>query len=106
MTGRGQYVAGGSAAALPDGGMRTLHVDDLTIVLVKLDGQIYALDDRCPHQGGPLSKGTIKDDKLMCPWHCWSFDPRTGRPEWPDGVWRATKYPVKLEDDQIMVRIG
>jgi len=101
-----QYVAGGPVASLPEGAVRALYVDDLTIVLVNLGGQIYALDDRCPHQGGPLSKGTLKDDKLMCPWHCWSFDVRTGRPEWPEGYWRATRYPVKLEGGQIMVRIG
>ena len=106
MSGPEQYVSGGSAAALPEGGTRTVHEDRLTIVLVKLNGEIFALDDRCPHQGGPLSKGTLNDDKLMCPWHCWSFDVRTGRPEWPEGFWRATCYPVTLEGDQIMVRVG
>ena len=106
MSGPEQYVSGGSAAALPEGGTRTVHEDRLTIVLVKLNGEIFALDDRCPHQGGPLSKGTMKDDKLMCPWHCWSFDVKTGRPEWPEGFWRATCYPVTLEGDQIMVRVG
>src|SRR4051812_35512555 len=95
MSGREQYVAGGAAASIPDGGMRTLYLEDLTIVLVKVDGQIYALDDRCPPQGGPLSRGSLKDNLLMCPWHCWQFDVKSGRPEWPEGIWRATRYPVK-----------
>jgi nitrite reductase/ring-hydroxylating ferredoxin subunit len=106
VNGREQYVAGGDAASIPDGGMRTLYVEDLTIVLVNLGGEIYALDDKCPHQGGPLSRGTLKDNLLMCPWHCWQFDVKSGRPHWPEGIWRATRYPVKLEDGQIMVRIG
>ena len=95
----------------------------MTIVLVKLDGQVYALDDRCPHQGGPLSKGTLNDDKLMCPWHCWSFDVRTGR-SWCDpermrlmnyavsvepgamlveGPYVAETFPVAVEDDYVVV---
>ena len=41
------------------------------------------LDNRCPHQGGPLGEGTIEDGYLKCPWHGYDYDPTTGRP--PEG---------------------
>jgi nitrite reductase/ring-hydroxylating ferredoxin subunit len=101
-----QYVSAGPVESLPVGAKRTVYADDVTIVLVNLGGELFALDDRCPHQGGPLSRGTLQDDALMCPWHCWTFEVRTGRPRWPESGWRATRYPVKVEDGQILVRIG
>jgi len=106
MSAAEQYVNAGPVGSIPVGEKRTLYTDDLTIVLVNLDGEVFALDDRCPHQGGPLTRGTLNGETLMCPWHCWSFNVRTGRPEWPETGWRATRYPVKIEDGQILVRIG
>lgn len=100
------YVVVGRADSLAAGQMRECIVDGIELVLVNVDGEIFALGNRCPHQGGPLSKGSLKGDELTCAWHCWSFDARTGRPRWPDGVWRLPRYPIKIEDGQIHVRIG
>lgn len=56
-----------------------------SIALVHFDGQYVAMDNKCPHQGGPLGEGSIErgvDEKcwLRCPWHGWDFDPLTGKP--------------------------
>src|ERR1700694_3733892 len=58
---------------VPDEGM-LVHIAGRTIVLVLHQGQVYALDNRCPHMGFPLQKGTIKDGILTCHWHHARFD--------------------------------
>lgn len=53
--------------------------EGLEIALFKINGEIFALDNRCPHMGGPLGEGEIEDCTLTCPWHGWQFDPKTGK---------------------------
>lgn len=48
------------------------------IALFNIEGEIYALDNSCPHQGGPLGEGDIEDSCVTCPWHGWQFDVKTG----------------------------
>ena len=50
----------------------------LQIALFKLEGKIYALDNACPHMGGPLGEGEIEDEVVTCPWHGWQFDIKNG----------------------------
>ena len=75
-----------------------------TLCLTHYNGKFAALDNACPHQGGPLGEGSIENGYLRCPWHGWDFDPLTGRSpgEYDDGV--AT-YPLQVRDDGIFVEI-
>lgn len=52
--------------------------DGEEIALFKVEGQIYALNNACPHMGGPLAEGDIEDCTVTCPWHGWQFDLKTG----------------------------
>ncbi|MEL7121170.1 MAG: thiamine pyrophosphate-binding protein, partial [Bacteroidota bacterium] len=58
------------------------------LCLTHYEGQICALDNRCPHQGGPLGEGSIENGWLRCPWHGWDYHPCTGKPPggYDDGV--------------------
>jgi nitrite reductase/ring-hydroxylating ferredoxin subunit len=56
----------------------TLVVDGLATVLARVGGQLHALDSVCPHAGGPLGDGDLDDDAVVCPYHGWAFDLRTG----------------------------
>ena len=96
---------------LPEGRVATVSVDRgdsvLQICLTHVAGTFSALDNHCPHQGGPLGEGSIECDDsgscyLRCPWHGWDFDPVTGRPPggYDDGV--AT-YPVDVRDGEVFV---
>jgi len=96
---------------LPEGRVRTISVDRgdsvLQLCLTRHDGTYAALDNRCPHQGGPLGEGSIECDEqgacyLRCPWHGWDFHPTTGKPPggYDDGV--AT-YPVEVREDGVYV---
>ena len=87
---------------LPDGRVKPVSCSHTTVCMTRHDGQYAALDNKCPHQGGPLGEGSIENGLLRCPWHGWDFDPITGKPPggYDDGV--AT-YPVEVRDDGIYV---
>ncbi|MGB5637901.1 MAG: thiamine pyrophosphate-binding protein [Sedimenticolaceae bacterium] len=95
---------------LRQGEVRAVQAGSRSIALTCHLGQIGALDNACPHQGGPLGEGSIecndgeKDCWLRCPWHGWDFDPLTGKSpgSHDDGV---TTYPVEERDDGIYVAV-
>lgn len=73
------------------------------IALSHFEGKICALDNHCPHQGGPLGEGSIENGILRCPWHGWDYHPCTGKaPGFDDGV---EPYPVRELEDGIYVGI-
>jgi pyruvate oxidase len=75
-----------------------------TIALSRVGGQYGAIDGRCPHQGGPLSDGTLEDGLLRCPWHGWAFDLRTGESAEPHHA-GVRAYDVEVRDDGIYVAV-
>ncbi len=95
---------------LRQGEVRAVQAGSRSIALTCHLGQIGALDNACPHQGGPLGEGSIecndgeKDCWLRCPWHGWDFDPLTGKSpgSHDDGV---TTYPVEERDDGVYVAV-
>ena len=66
--------------ALPDGQPTAVQVGDEQLCLIRLDDDIVAFADRCPHRGAPLSEGTLDGAVLTCARHTWQFDVRTGTP--------------------------
>jgi len=87
---------------LREGRVQTVTAGHVSLALTHFDGQYSALENACPHQGGPLGEGSIENGWLRCPWHGWDFHPCTGKPPggFDDGV--AT-YPVDVRDDGIYV---
>jgi len=87
-----------------DGRVRSVVVDGRTVALARCGLQLGALDNRCPHQGGPLGEGSIEGGWLRCPWHGYDYDPVTGRPPegFADGV---TAYEVQERTDGMYVRL-
>jgi nitrite reductase (NADH) small subunit len=73
------------------------------LCIVNIGGVIRALDNECPHRGGPLAEGMIEHGKLICPWHAWSFDPATGATEASQE--RVAVYPVTVEAQEVFVKI-
>jgi pyruvate oxidase len=68
---------------LDDGRVRPVTVAGRTIALCRVGSRYGALDNRCPHQGGPLGEGSIENGLLRCPWHGYDYDPLTGEPPPP-----------------------
>ncbi|RMH38702.1 MAG: thiamine pyrophosphate-binding protein [Deltaproteobacteria bacterium] len=90
--------------ALADGRVMSVTCGRETVCLVRYRGQWAALDNRCPHQGGPLGEGAIENGMLRCPWHGWDFDPLTGKPPggYDDGV---PTFPIEVRDDGVYVGV-
>jgi len=64
---------------VPEGGALVVqgHKEE-EIALFKVKGEIYALENTCPHMGGPLGEGECAGGVVTCPWHGWAFDVKTG----------------------------
>ncbi len=74
------------------------------VALFNVDGELYALDGVCPHQGGPLGKGCLVGAVVTCPWHGWQFDVRTGRHQVSPTI-AQPRLPVRIEGDFVLVDI-
>lgn len=101
MTGAFTRVA--ALGELPPGRMKRVEVGGRDVALINVGGQIFALDNRCPHQGGPLALGQLDDEVITCPWHGWRWNARTGRAVWPPVDWRVPRYQVQVDGDDILV---
>jgi len=72
------------------------------VAVFNVGGRIYAMNNTCPHAGGPLGEGFLTDHIVECPWHGWRYDVRSGeRPENP--VFKVACYEVQIEGDVIKV---
>ena len=65
----------------------------------------FATDNTCPHRGGPLAEGDLIGDEIICPWHLWGFDVRTGLCPGAADYTIAT-HEVKVDGDRILVRLA
>lgn len=89
---------------LAPGRVKTATAGLRTICLTNLEGEYGALDNHCPHQGGPLGEGSIEDCWLRCPWHGYDYHPLTGQP--PEGFSDSVAaYPVQVRSDGIYVGV-
>jgi nitrite reductase (NADH) small subunit len=73
-----RFVRVASTAEIPPGQAKAFVVGPREIAIFNVEGRYYAIDNCCPHQGGPLAEGWIEGAVVTCPWHAWSFDVRTG----------------------------
>lgn len=89
---------------IPDGGAIAVDVGEKRIALFRHRGEVFALDETCPHRGGPLHDGAIDRGVVLCPWHQWQFDLKTGcSPVNP--LSRVKVYPVRLEGADVLLEL-
>jgi nitrite reductase (NADH) small subunit len=74
------------------------------VALFNVDGKIYALDGICPHQGGPLGKGSLSGCVVTCPWHGFQFDVTTGQHQTSKSLVHPT-LPAKVEGGDVWVEV-
>jgi pyruvate oxidase len=96
---------------LPEGRVRSVTAMARQFALVHFDGHYAAMDNRCPHQGGPLGEGSIEhgiDGQcwLRCPWHGWDFDPLTGKPPGGHEDSGQAMFPVEARADGIYLGLA
>jgi nitrite reductase/ring-hydroxylating ferredoxin subunit len=111
----------GPAADLPPGSCRLARIGRIEVGIFNVGGTYYALNNRCPHAGGPLCLGEVtgttesagpyrvawvrQGEIVACPWHAWEFELASGRT-----ITQPTKavrtYPVRVEDGQVVLETG
>ena len=99
------FVKIASRADLPgENQAREFTVGEKTICVANVDGECAALDNVCLHRGGPLGQGVVMDGKIICPWHGWMWDPKTGESPFNPAV-RIAVYGLKIEGDDVLVDV-
>ena len=88
---------------LLEGRVMTVTAAYKSFCLTRHEGKFGCLDNKCPHQGGPLGEGSIEKGLLRCPWHGWDYDPISGKaPGFDDGV---ETFPVEIRKDGVYIGI-
>ena len=82
---------------------RAFAVGRYEIALFHVDGNFYALENACPHQGGPLAEGFLEGAMVTCPWHAWCFDVRSGKMSLGEFA-IVPRFEVRVEGTTIFVR--
>jgi len=108
------------ASEIPPGGNKVVDVEGRDIVVFHVNGEFFALLNRCPHAGAPLCLGRVSGTTsaglpyarewvldgqvLLCPWHGWEFDMATGRPvaDYP-GAQPVQRWQVSVEDGSVWI---
>src|SRR5580693_1533849 len=75
-----------------------------TICVANVSGVYRTMDNLCPHRGGPLGQGMVEGSKVVCPWHGWAWDTRTGQAAQDPGM-KVAVYPLKIEGGDVLVEI-
>ncbi|HUS06156.1 MAG TPA: Rieske 2Fe-2S domain-containing protein [Bryobacteraceae bacterium] len=94
-----------SLADIPAGEMMEATVAGVPYAVCNVDGELHALLGICPHQGGPLAQGALHENMVVCPWHAWEFDCRTGRNDFDLEVSVATA-PVVMQGDDVFLDVS
>ncbi|ODV11527.1 MAG: nitrite reductase [Thiobacillus sp. 63-78] len=90
-----------AVADIPRPGARVVRHADIDIAVFRnAEDNIFALEDRCPHKGGPLSQGIVHGKKVTCPLHGWNVELDSGCAAAPDEGC-AREFPVRIEDGRV-----
>lgn len=94
-----------AVSEIHEGSAKAVYVNKHHLALFRKDGQFSAVDNRCPHMGYPLTKGSVKDGILVCHWHHWQFDLKTGAC-FVGGGDDVQAFPVEVRNDEVFVGIA
>ena len=99
------WVEAGAIQDIPAGRVKLViyEPDELRIAVCNVDGQFYAIEDVCTHDGGSLDQGDVEGDEIECPRHGARFNVRTGEATLMPAVMPVRTFPIKIEGDRVLV---
>ena len=99
------WIEVGSLSDIPKQGARVVRTEKGDIAVFRTDeDEVFALRDKCPHKGGPLSQGIVHGKRVACPLHDWKIHLESGDAVAPDEGCAAS-YPVKMQGETIMLSL-
>ena len=96
------FVKVGSLSALPLGSVTEVTLGEDSYAICNWNGELHALTGICPHAGGPIGQGTLQDHVIVCPWHEWAYDCRTGENDYDPAI-KLDCFAVKAEGGDIFL---
>ena len=99
------WVEAGNISDIPAGRVKLVFYEpeDLRIAVCNVDGQFFAIEDVCTHDGGSLDQGALEGDEIECPRHGARFNVRTGDATLMPAVMPVRTFPVKIEGQTLLV---
>ena len=99
------FIAVAETGEIAPGRVKVVEVDGRRIALCNVDGQFFAIDDVCTHDGGALDQGELYDNVIECPRHGARFDVKTGKVLALPAVKPVNTYAVRVDGEQIEVAV-
>lgn len=87
---------------VPPGAVREVRAGSYSYAVCNVDGSIFVVSGDCPHRDGPLGHGALHGHTLVCPWHAWEFDVRTGECDAGPGC-RIATYPSRIDNGAVYI---
>jgi nitrite reductase (NADH) small subunit len=101
-----RWLQVGALDQIPQLGARVFRVANVSIAVFRTsDDRVFALLDRCPHRGGPLSQGIVHGNCVTCPLHDWVIDLSSGEATGPDEG-ATESFPVRIEDGSVLLGVS
>lgn len=92
-----------TTADVPVGEVRVVQCGERSVAVSNIDGTLYAIDNRCTHDNGPLGEGRLRNGRIICPRHGAAFDARTGQVKSLPAVRNVNAYPVTVDGDEVYI---
>ncbi|MBM3225763.1 MAG: non-heme iron oxygenase ferredoxin subunit [Candidatus Tectomicrobia bacterium] len=100
-----EWVKAAQVSDIGPGQKKAIDLDGLAVLLFNVNGQYYAIEDVCTHDGAPLGSGRFNGTSIACPRHGARFDVCTGKAMTMPAVEPVETYPVKVEGNDILVEV-
>lgn len=98
------WIPVGPAQGIPPGDYATVELDGNFVAVFNIDGEFFAIDDVCTHDGGGLTGGALEDHQVICPRHGARFCLRTGAALTPPAYEPVRSYPTRVVDGVVEVQ--
>lgn len=100
-----QLINAAKVSELQPGQAKIIAAGDREIAVFNVEGKFLAIDNLCPHRGGPLADGVVEGNNVVCPWHGWRFDLTTGVSPVVKTA-SVEKFEVVIEGDDVKVKVN
>lgn len=99
-----QKIKAGKKSEIGEGSPKIIEAAGKQIAVINSGGKFYAILNVCAHEGGPVGEGFVTGDAIMCPWHAWEYDLKTGKSITMPGKGIQT-FKVVIQGDDIFVEV-
>ncbi len=104
MRAMSEFIKIATKSELPDlESAAEFNIGGRTICVANVNGEYCAMDNVCPHEGGPLGLGYVDGAKVVCPWHGWEIEAKTGKAA--NGHGAVAVYDLRVEGDDVLVAL-